>query len=191
MSSAREYLNKVPTAEKSSNTISIPGETWAQLGQRFFHPVCHIQRVSPQGTSRQPALSPGPSLMTASSRNSGQVPSFTSATSARRNGVPIAVLFAILDGHRISLMDTTRTFNTELMEVVELGMLLDCCEATVAGALARTESRGAHYRRDFEERDDVNFLRHTLAYQSDVVGQPELRYKPVVITEFQPKERKY
>ena len=92
---------------------------------------------------------------------------------------------------RISLMDTTRTFNTELMEVLELGMLLDCCEATVAGALARTESRGAHYRRDYEKRDDANFLRHTLAYQSATPGQPELRYKPVVITEFQPKERKY
>jgi succinate dehydrogenase / fumarate reductase flavoprotein subunit len=92
---------------------------------------------------------------------------------------------------RISLMDTTRTFNTELMEVLELGMLLDCCEATVAGALARKESRGGHYRSDFETRDDVNFLRHTLAYQSQTPGQPELRYKPVVITEFQPKERKY
>jgi succinate dehydrogenase flavoprotein subunit len=92
---------------------------------------------------------------------------------------------------RIGLMDTTRTFNTELMEVLELGMLLDCCEATVAGALARRESRGAHYRRDYEKRDDVNFLRHTLAYQSGTPGQPELRYKPVVITEFQPKERKY
>jgi succinate dehydrogenase / fumarate reductase flavoprotein subunit len=92
---------------------------------------------------------------------------------------------------RISLMDTTRTFNTELMEVLELGMLLDCCEATVAGALARKESRGGHYRSDFEKRDDVNFLRHTLAYQSETPGQPELRYKPVVITEFQPKERKY
>jgi succinate dehydrogenase / fumarate reductase flavoprotein subunit len=92
---------------------------------------------------------------------------------------------------RISLMDTTRTFNTELMEVLELGMLLDCCDATIAGALARKESRGGHYRRDYEARDDVNFLRHTLAYQSETPGQPELRYKPVVITEFQPKERKY
>jgi succinate dehydrogenase flavoprotein subunit len=91
----------------------------------------------------------------------------------------------------VSLMDRTRTFNTELMEVLELGMLLDCCEATVAGALARKESRGAHYRTDYEKRDDVNFLRHTLAYQTKKAGEPELRYKPVVITEFQPKERKY
>jgi succinate dehydrogenase / fumarate reductase, flavoprotein subunit len=91
----------------------------------------------------------------------------------------------------IRLMDASRTFNTELMEVVELGNLLECCEATIAGALARKESRGAQYRTDFEQRDDANFLKHTLAFRTENPGQPELRYKPVVITEFQPKERKY
>jgi len=91
----------------------------------------------------------------------------------------------------IRLMDRTRTFNTELMEVIELGNLIECSEATIAGALARKESRGAHYRTDYEKRDDVNFLMHTLAYRSETAGAPELRYKPVVITEFQPKERKY
>ncbi len=91
----------------------------------------------------------------------------------------------------VHLSDHSRTFNTELMEVVELGNLLDCAEATIAGALARKESRGGHYRTDYEKRDDVNFLRHTLAYHTDQAGEPELRYKPVVITEFQPKERKY
>ncbi|HST87059.1 MAG TPA: succinate dehydrogenase flavoprotein subunit [Ktedonobacterales bacterium] len=91
----------------------------------------------------------------------------------------------------LRLMDTSRTFNTELMEVVELGNLIECAEATVAGALARKESRGAHYRTDYPKRDDVNFLKHTLAYRTEHVGEPELRYKPVVITEFEPKERKY
>ncbi|HEX8730643.1 MAG TPA: succinate dehydrogenase flavoprotein subunit [Ktedonobacterales bacterium] len=92
---------------------------------------------------------------------------------------------------KVRLMDHSKTFNTELMEVIELGNLLDCSEATIAGAQARKESRGAHYRPDYEKRDDVNFLKHTLAYQSERVGAPDLRYKPVVITEFQPKERKY
>ncbi|MFI5271911.1 MAG: succinate dehydrogenase flavoprotein subunit [Ktedonobacterales bacterium] len=89
------------------------------------------------------------------------------------------------------LMDTSRTFNTELMEVIELGNLLDCAEATVAGARARKESRGAQYRSDYPTRDDKNFLQHTLAYKSETGEAPTLRYKPVVITEFQPKERKY
>ncbi|HEX6540856.1 MAG TPA: succinate dehydrogenase flavoprotein subunit [Ktedonobacterales bacterium] len=91
----------------------------------------------------------------------------------------------------VRLMDRSREFNTELMEVIELGNLIECSEATIAGALARKESRGAHYRTDFEKRDDVNFLSHTLAYRSETPGAPDLRYKPVVITEFQPKERKY
>src|SRR5579883_1297361 len=91
----------------------------------------------------------------------------------------------------VRLMDTSHTFNTELMEVIELGNLIECAEATVAGALARKESRGGHYREDYQKRDDANFLKHTLAYRSDTPGQPDLRYKPVVITEFQPKERKY
>jgi succinate dehydrogenase / fumarate reductase, flavoprotein subunit len=92
---------------------------------------------------------------------------------------------------RIRLMDHSRTFNTELMEVVELGYLLDCAEATVAGALARKESRGAHYREDYQKRDDANFLKHTLAFRMDKPGAVEFRYKPVVITRFEPKERKY
>jgi succinate dehydrogenase / fumarate reductase flavoprotein subunit len=91
----------------------------------------------------------------------------------------------------IRLMDHTRTFNTELMEVIELGYLLDCAEATVAGALARTESRGAHYREDCPKRDDVGFLKHTLAFRTATPSEVTLRYKPVVITEFEPKERKY
>src|SRR5262249_34000110 len=91
----------------------------------------------------------------------------------------------------VRLMAESRTFNTELMEVIELGNLLECSEATIAGALARKESRGGHYRSDFEKRDDVNFLAHTLAYRSALDSAPDLRYKPVVITEFEPKERKY
>lgn len=91
----------------------------------------------------------------------------------------------------VSISDTSTTFNTELMEVIELGYLLDSAEATVASALARQESRGGHFREDYEKRDDQRFLSHTLAYRGDEGGVKELRYKPVVITEFQPKERKY
>jgi succinate dehydrogenase / fumarate reductase flavoprotein subunit len=89
----------------------------------------------------------------------------------------------------VHVQDKGTTFNTDLLEARELGYLLDCAETTVASALARTESRGAHSREDFAERDDVNFLSHTLATRRD--GVIELAYKPVTITKFQPKPRVY
>jgi succinate dehydrogenase / fumarate reductase flavoprotein subunit len=77
----------------------------------------------------------------------------------------------------------------ELMEAIELGFLLDCAEAVTASALAREESRGAHYREDFPARDDANWLKHTLIARTS--GGLQLFYKPVVITRFEPKERVY
>jgi succinate dehydrogenase / fumarate reductase flavoprotein subunit len=87
------------------------------------------------------------------------------------------------------VMDKSRTYNTDLMEACELGFLLDLAEVLVVSALARTESRGAHYREDYPRRDDENWLKHTLAWKT-----PEgirLGYKPVVFTKYQPQERKY
>jgi succinate dehydrogenase / fumarate reductase flavoprotein subunit len=91
-------------------------------------------------------------------------------------------------GH-VSITDCGHTFNTELLEANELGYLLDLAEVTVVGALARQESRGAHSREDFPERDDKKWLRHTLAYQGR--SGPTLKYKSVSITRFQPKPRTY
>src|SRR5919106_2191917 len=85
--------------------------------------------------------------------------------------------------------DHGATFNTDLTEALELGAMLDCAEALVVGALAREESRGAHFRTDFPERDDVNWLKHTMLRRTS--GGLELAKKSVSITEFQPKERKY
>ena len=88
------------------------------------------------------------------------------------------------------IQDKSSVFNTDLVEAIELGFLLDCAVTTVEGALARKESRGAHYREDFPTRDDTNFLAHTLAWRG-ADGRVRLGYKPVTITRFQPQERKY
>ncbi len=86
--------------------------------------------------------------------------------------------------------DRGNVFNTDLLEAWELGSLLDMAEVTAFSALARQESRGAHSREDFPKRDDVNWLKHTLAFRKPD-GEIELRFKPVVITRHQPKERVY
>jgi succinate dehydrogenase / fumarate reductase flavoprotein subunit len=90
---------------------------------------------------------------------------------------------------QIRIDDKSRTFNMELVEAIELGFLLDCAEAIAASALAREESRGAHYREDFPARDDANWHKHTLIARTS--GGLQLFYKPVVITRFEPKERVY
>ena len=90
---------------------------------------------------------------------------------------------------RVSVQDKGRVFNTDLLEAREIGYLLDCAETTVVSALARKESRGAHAREDYPERNDVDFLAHTLATKAP--GGPKLTYKPVTITTFQPKPRTY
>jgi succinate dehydrogenase / fumarate reductase flavoprotein subunit len=89
----------------------------------------------------------------------------------------------------IAVQDRGTTYNTDLLEALELGAMLDCAEAIVHGAIEREESRGAHYREDFEARDDVNWLAHSLIYRTD--AGLELKKKPVCITKFEPKERKY
>ena len=91
---------------------------------------------------------------------------------------------------KVRIQDRSRIFNTDLVEAIELGFLLDCAEATVVGALQRQESRGAHSREDYPDRDDKNWLKHTLAYRKEG-AEMEFRFKPVTITKFQPKERKY
>ena len=95
----------------------------------------------------------------------------------------------------VSVQDKGKRFNTDLLEAVELGFLLDLAEVLVVSALARNESRGGHFREDFPTRDDVNFMRHTMAYRTPASegGGYDIRldYKPVVETRYKPMERKY
>jgi succinate dehydrogenase / fumarate reductase flavoprotein subunit len=97
----------------------------------------------------------------------------------------------------IRIQDKGKRYNTDLLEAVELGFLLDLAEVLVYSARSRHESRGGHMREDFPTRDDENFLVHTMAYRT---GDPEsaeagdhinLDWKPVVITNYPPMERKY
>lgn len=89
----------------------------------------------------------------------------------------------------VNSTDLGSTFNTELIDIWELGNLLDLAEVTTVSALVRKESRGAHAREDYPKRDDVNWMKHTLAWIKD--GEVVLSYKPVVITKYEPKERVY
>jgi fumarate reductase flavoprotein subunit len=91
---------------------------------------------------------------------------------------------------RAQIDDRSRTFNTELVQALELEFLLDSAETIVHSALARRESRGAHARRDFPERDDERYLAHTLAYRRPGES-PRLEYRPVRITSWQPQARTY
>ena len=90
----------------------------------------------------------------------------------------------------VRVTDAGKIFNMELMNAWELGNLLDLAEVTTISALARTESRGGHSREDYPKRDDKNWLKHTLAFVKPD-GKIDLKYKPVVITKYQPKERVY
>ena len=91
---------------------------------------------------------------------------------------------------KVTLHDKSNVFNTDLFQVLELASMLDCAEALTVGALARKESRGAHQRLDYVERDDKNFLRHSMVYHQGL-NAPRVDYLDVVITRSPPGVRDY
>ena len=90
----------------------------------------------------------------------------------------------------VGIDDKSRGFNTDLLEVVELGSLLNTAETIITCAINRRESRGAHWREDYAKRDDINWLKHSLIFGT-TGSTPDIRYKPVIIKQFEPKERVY
>ena len=91
---------------------------------------------------------------------------------------------------RVVVEDKGEVFNTDLTQALELGFLLELAECMIVSGLARKESRGAHARPyDYPDRDDENFLKHTLVTWED--DAPELDWQPVTMTKWQPEERKY
>jgi succinate dehydrogenase / fumarate reductase flavoprotein subunit len=103
----------------------------------------------------------------------------------------LATIRELRERHKqIPLTDQGKIFNTEMINIWELGNLLHIAEVVTVSALERTESRGGHARDDYPKRDDINWLKHSLAWvQED--GSIRLGYKPVVVTKYQPKERVY
>jgi len=91
---------------------------------------------------------------------------------------------------KIMVQDKAKAMNTDLMDALETRHIIDTAEVIAASARLRKESRGAHARDDFPDRDDVNWLKHTLAFKGEN-GKPEFKFRPVCITRYQPKERKY
>jgi succinate dehydrogenase / fumarate reductase flavoprotein subunit len=97
----------------------------------------------------------------------------------------------------VSIHDKGRRYNTDLLEAIELGFLLDLAEVVVYSARNRKESRGGHQRDDFPKRDDAHYMKHTMAYltgdphSADAADHISLDWKPVVVTNYQPMERKY
>jgi len=89
----------------------------------------------------------------------------------------------------VSIGDKGKVFNTELVFNLELEFMINFAEAVCAGAIARTESRGAHFRTDMKERDDQNWLKHTVIYK--VSGGTRVSTTPVKITKWQPETRVY
>lgn len=95
---------------------------------------------------------------------------------------------------RVTVQDKGKRFNLDLLEAVELGFLLDMAKVMTAAALHRKESRGGHFREDYPERDDANFMTHSMAYKDPSAIETSgvrLETKPVVFTRYQPMERKY
>ena len=91
---------------------------------------------------------------------------------------------------QVAIADKGKRYNSELLEAVELGFLLDLAEVLVVSARNRKESRGGHAREDFQQRDDEKYMKHTMAYRQPD-GSIRLDWKPVVVTRYQPMARKY
>jgi len=98
--------------------------------------------------------------------------------------------------NNVGIQDRGKRYNLDLLEAVELGFLLELAEVISVAAIHRKESRGGHFREDFPDRDDENFMHHTMTYldpeaETDGIRGMRLETKPVIVTRYQPMERKY
>jgi succinate dehydrogenase / fumarate reductase flavoprotein subunit len=148
--------------------------------------------------ARLRALFDGPGTESVSAIADGLKTSMTEDCGVFRDGDGLARARETAAGLRrrfrqVKVRDQSRVFNTDLTDALETDHLLTFSEVIIAGAEARTESRGAHYRTDFAKRDDEGWLKHTLAFRQGQDDPPRLEYRPVRINweRYPPQERKY
>jgi len=170
---AEEILGGREVAPVAGNPL---GDTQARLRARFEAP----------GTESVAALADA--LKTAMTEDCGVFRDGAGLERARQAAADVRRRFRLA-----KVRDQSRVFNTDLLDAMETDHLLDFSEVIVAGALARTESRGAHYRTDFPKRDDESWLKHTLAFRQGDEAPPRLEHRPVRIDweRYPPQERKY
>ena len=157
-------------------------EAFAELAKQAYQPFEALKNRT-DGTEK-----PADIRRALGAMMEAEVGIYRSAENGARAKAAIRELKARYQNVRVT--DHADTYNTDWMTTVELGYLLDVAEAMIYSADARTESRGAHQRLDFPERDDEHFLKHTLSfYRAD--AEPQLEYSSVLITQSQPAKRVY
>jgi fumarate reductase flavoprotein subunit len=157
-------------------------EAFAELAKQAYQPFEALKNRT-DGTEK-----PADIRRALGAMMEAEVGIYRSAENGARAKAAIRELKARYQNVRVT--DHADTYNTDWMTTVELGYLLDVAEAMIYSADARTESRGAHQRLDFPERDDEHFLKHTLSfYRAD--AEPQLEYSNVLITKSQPAKRVY
>ncbi len=172
--SAAEYVR---TAVRPGNGAAI--EAHAQAAQ------ARIRRLFQQSGAKESLSGLRKEMMQLMERHAGIYRTGEGLTEAGAKLAELRRRYADIELH-----DKTNVYNTDLVQALELGSMLDCAEAVAASALARTESRGAHQRLDCTARDDKNFLKHSLAWYRPTEA-PRIDYRDVVITRSQPGVRDY
>jgi succinate dehydrogenase / fumarate reductase flavoprotein subunit len=171
-----------------------------RAGMRMAADLPHLSRISPKKGAEERVLEKLGRLRASSGKEKASVirremqESLTAEAGVFRTKAGLDRALAMIQSlkgryKQIRLDDHGRRFNTELLEALELESLLHLAEAVVLSARARKESRGAHYREDYPERNDTDWLKHTLIQMT--TDGPRLFYKPVSITRFEPRPRTY
>jgi fumarate reductase flavoprotein subunit len=173
--SAVEYIKNGASGGNSTRVLARAAEEEHRLEEQFLRKTGGTERIAKLREEMQKTMESGCGIYR-----------------ERDSLVESAAKLAELQGRvqDIALDDHARTFNTQLLQALELGFMLDVAETIVHSALHREESRGAHQRRDFPKRDDSRYLAHSMVARGPQ-GTPNLSYLPVVITRWPPGERIY